>query len=176
MNRPAEELIYDRTETDVLLQNLNGQYNASDLNRVESWCAYLEQELNKYGYDISLVTKTDWTSADLRDEVNMNRIRINIRAIMVAFTYLTSIEPNVDFFNWVKANNWEQILAEIEELLIGTKNNFVYSGVSRCGQPRIWQQRFRHRLLTIWTSLTQTYWSDFSVTDKWEDIIYEDNY
>ena len=55
-------------------------------------------------------------------------------------------------------------------------NFFVYSGVAGAGQNRVWQQRFRRyqRALNMWEELTQVYWSDFTTTETWEDVIYKE--
>lgn len=58
--RPTEELIIDRTLSDVNNLRTKGNYNATDLNRVEKWCKYLMELLNEYGYYVSIETKTDW--------------------------------------------------------------------------------------------------------------------
>ena len=137
-------LIFDRTQADVEAKNAKGQYNASDLNRVESWCDYLASTLTAYSYPISIVTKTNWTASDMRYASEMERIRKNIQKIMNGYHYLTQIKPNAEFFDYVKANNWEQILYEINSMLEGMKNYQVYSGVSSSGQRRMFQNRFRH--------------------------------
>lgn len=139
MNR----LIFDRTITDVENATLKGQYNAKDLNRVENWCEYLKTELNTAGYQISFTTKTNWTQSDMRTASEMERIRANIKKIMQGFYYLTNIEKNAEHFNYIKANNWEEILYEIYYLMFGTENWYVYGNVARLGQPRLWQHRFR---------------------------------
>lgn len=139
MNR----LIFDRTIQDVENATLKGQYNASDLNRVESWCVYLRDQLNVLGYPITITTKTTWQPSDMRTASEMERIRANIKKIMQGFYYLTNIENNAEYFNYIKANNWEEILYEIYYLMFGTENWYVYGGVARGGQPRLWQHRFR---------------------------------
>jgi len=45
-----ESLIYDRTLSDITNLTRKGQYNASDLNRVESWTNYLNDKFNEMGY------------------------------------------------------------------------------------------------------------------------------
>lgn len=170
------DLIFDRTAQDLLDDTDKAYYDNTDLNRVESWCRYLADELTSWNYPISITTKTNWTTIDLRDEPNMNRIRSNIKAIMDGYYYLTALAPNVNLWNYTKANNWEQILYEINGFLIGMKHYFVYSNVANSGQPRLYQNRFRHRLAKVWSDLTETTWSDFETTDRWEDIMYEDNY
>jgi len=47
-----ESLIYDRTLSDITNLTSKGQYNASDLNRVESWTKYLNDKFNELGYRI----------------------------------------------------------------------------------------------------------------------------
>jgi len=123
--------------------HLSGQYNASDLNRVEEWCRYLADELNSVGYDIQISTKTNWVQTDMRTSAEMERIRTNIRALMTGYHYITNIYQNAEYFDYQKANNWEQILSEIYHLMFGMRNWYVYGGVARGGQPRLWQHRFR---------------------------------
>ena len=139
MNR----LIYDRTQADVTNKTDKGYYNTSDLNRVEEWCEYLADELNRVGYNINITTKTDWTSADLRTASQMERIRTNIKKIQQGYHYITTIYSNAENFDWQKANNWEKILDEIYNLMKGMENWYVYAGVSNAGQNRLWQHRFR---------------------------------
>ena len=138
MNR----LIFDRTITDVENATLKGQYNASDLNRVEEWCDYLKTELNTAGYPISFTTKTNWTQSDMRTANEMERIRTNIKKLMQGFYYLTNIESNAEHFDYIKANNWEKILYEIYYLYFGTANYYVYGGIATGGEPLLWQHRF----------------------------------
>ena len=80
----------------------------------------------------------------MRTAEQMERIRSNIKAIMQGYYYMTNIEPTAENFNWQKANNWEQILNEIYQLMFGMENVYVYSGVCNSGQPRVYQGRFRH--------------------------------
>lgn len=144
MSNPTEPLIFDRIEQDVLDDLPKGQYKASDLNRVETWCRYLADELNTAGYTINITTKTDWTQTDMRTVSEMERIRLNIRSIMVGYHFITRIYSTSDNFDYIKANNWEQILDEIFHLLWGMTDWYVYSGVANAGQNRLWQNRFRH--------------------------------
>ena len=139
MNR----LIYDRTQADVTNKTNKGYYNTSDLNRVEIWCRYLADELNRVGYNINITTKTDWSSADLRTASQMERIRTNIKKIQQGYHYITTIYSNAESFDWQKANNWEKILDEIYNMIKGMENWYVYAGVSNAGQNRLWQHRFR---------------------------------
>ena len=148
-----EELIYDRTSSDVeyALNNpdstlfLKGAYNYTDLNRVESWCDYLANLLNSNGYSISISTKTDWNMEDFPTDEELERIRLNIKALKDGFFSLTRIYSYSNKMSYKRANNYEKILDEIYNMLISSQNYFVYSGVSNSGQGRMWQNRFRKK-------------------------------
>lgn len=173
------ELIYDRTQADVDNRTSKGYHNYTDLNRIESACKELATLLTSYGYPVYITTKTNWTMTDKRTESEMERIRKNVKALKDVY-YSASGTPAVPStlnpITWQKANNIEKILYHIDLLIQGMKQVFVYSGVAGAGQNRVWQQRFRRpygKSLKQWLELTQTYWSDFSETQTWEDIIYD---
>lgn len=129
-----DSLIYDRTPSDVTNLTSKGVHNATDLNRVESWCRYLADELTSYGYSITITTKTNWTMQDRRSQSQMERIRTNIKVIMDGFTFLTSIYSNAENFDYLKANNWEKILFELNKLYEGMKAEFLYSDTFYSGE------------------------------------------
>lgn len=143
MSNLTEQLVFDRTQADIDNDTWKGQYNPSDLNRVESWCKYLAEKITEAGYPLTITTKTTWTNTDMREATEMERIRQNIKTIMQGYYYITQIAPTAEAFDWQKANNWEQILFEIYALFFGMRSVYVYSGVARSGQPRIWQNRWR---------------------------------
>lgn len=159
-------LIYDRTQADVTNRTQKGYYNASDLNRVESWCRYLADTLNSLGYSITISTKTNWVQTDMRTSAEMERIRTNILALMTGFHWITRIYANANQWNYVKANNWEQILSDIWNLETGMQDWYVYGGVARGGQPRLWQHRFRDFVplspQTTWAELGNNTWGDYT--------------
>ena len=139
---PLEHLIYDRTSADVRNATLKGQYNASDLNRVESWCEYLKNELNTMGYSISFTTKTNWVQSDPRRDSEMERIRQNILKLMTGFRWITKIYTYSNTINYSRANNYEKILNEIYNMMLGTNELYILGGIATGGEPLIWQNRF----------------------------------
>lgn len=143
MSSVLDDLIFDRTQADVTNDTAKGQYNASDLNRVESWCQYLASELTTLGYPITITTKTNWVQSDMRTQVAMLRIKNNIVAIMQGFHSITQVDSSVNNFDYVKANKWEKALDDINNMMIGMQDWFVRGGVARGGQTRMWQNRFR---------------------------------
>ena len=147
-----EKLIYDRTQMDVDLDTPKGNYNFSDLNRVEKWCEYLSDLLNKYLYNNIIYVKTDWKMPELMTAQNsptvsqMERIRTNLIALRNAyFTFTTtpSTPDDLDFMTFQKANDVEKIIFDIDKVLEFMENNFIFCGVPNGGQNRIWQKRFR---------------------------------
>ena len=147
--RPTSELVTDRTLRDVQLLNSKGNYNATDLNRVEEWCQYISDLLNEYGYYVSIVTKTDWTvglgKPNMTSEIN--RIKTNIQSLIDAYVVMQST-PEVPSttrlaINYQEANDIERILVDLEYLIESMSQYFVYSGVAVSGQSHLWQNRFR---------------------------------
>lgn len=194
------DLIFDRKETDIArlktlrtkvrnrtattseynewLTSLKGAYNNTDLNRVGEAINYLANLLNTYGYVNTATAKTDWQIGDKPNPEQMTDYLNNLNKLKTAFTVKPST-PNlpkdmVDLL-YSEANNIEKFLFDIDELLRAMAKTFVYSGITGSGQNRIWQQRFRryNKSLRQWLELTQIYWSDFSDTQSWEDIIYD---
>lgn len=138
--RPIEPLIIDRTLRDVQLLNSKGNYNATDLNRVEEWCQYIADLLNEYGYYVSIVTKTDWTvglgKPNMTSEIN--RIKTNIQSLIDAYVVMQST-PEVPSttrlaINYQEANDIERILVDLEFLINNMAESFIWCGTVYCGE------------------------------------------
>ena len=118
---------------------------------------------------------TDYPTA-----IEMERIRNNVNTLKKAYFSFAEIPENLDYITWQKANDIERILYEIDKILKHMENNFVYAGVARCGQNRIWQQRFRRKyiqvIFVLWEDLKQIYWNEIDEISTWEEIgKYENN-
>lgn len=159
-----ENLIFDRTQNDLINKTKKSYYNYDDLNRVEKWCGYLAEILNKYNYIINISVKTDWTMLDFPTEFQIERIRTNINRLKEAYFSFTQIPENLEYMTFEKANEIERILHELDYILMWMENHFVYSGVANCGQTRTWKQRFRRKysylLLRTWVELENEYWNE----------------
>lgn len=111
----------------------------------------------------------------MRTASEMERIRTNIKKLMQGYHSTLTIEQNAEQFDYIKANNWEQILNELYNYMYGMRNWYVYGGVANGGQNRVWQHRFRQFFAGVsigntWLDLTQTIWTDFNANMTWEDI------
>ena len=155
-----EQLIYDRTQEDVEYASnhpestefLKGAYNYTDLNRVETKVKELNELLNKYNYIVSIPTiKLDWSKTDFFTKADSIRYLDNINKIRQAYLVKSTTPATpatLNNLNYVKANDIEKILADVEDLIHGMEQYFVYSGVANSGQSRMWQNRFRRTTYT----------------------------
>ncbi|MCQ2911398.1 MAG: hypothetical protein MJ244_04335 [Clostridia bacterium] len=138
--RPEEELIIGRILNDVKRNTTKGNYNASDLNRIESWMEYLKELLNEYGYFVTFTTKTDWEigigKPNMTSEIN--RIKTNLQKLKDAYFVMQSTPevPSTDrlSINYVEANNIEKIMVDIEFLINNMAASFIYCGTVYCGE------------------------------------------
>ncbi len=171
-----EELIFDRTQLDLYADTEKSYYNYSDLNRIETWCEHLANILNNYSYSVNISIKTNWEMRDFPAQTEIERIRDNINTLKQAYFSFTQIPENLELITIEKANAIEKILHEIDKLIKHMENNFIYSGVSMCGQNRVWQQRFRRKYVSktsgsSWDELKQIYWNEFNLTDTWKGVV-----
>lgn len=147
-------MITNRTQTNVdsitkdATSVNRGAYNYTDLNRVENKVKELNELLIADGYmSQTLTTKLDWALTDKFSSSDMQRYLNNIQEIRTALTSLTSTPytpTTMNYMSFETANNIEKILVDIEMLIRGMENYYVYSGVANAGQQRFYQNRFRH--------------------------------
>jgi hypothetical protein len=114
-----------------------GQYNYTDLNRVEGNAEELSELLNTYAYPISITVKTDWTRNDIPKQADMIRYLDNVQALINAyFTKSTtpSLPADMVDLTHTEANAIEQIQADIYDLIQKMVAGFKYSGTFYAGQ------------------------------------------
>ena len=128
-----DDLIFDRTNNDVINETDKGFYWYTDFNRIESWCQYLASKLAPFGYIVSITTKTDWAETDSPQYTDISRIRSNILALKNIFYSITSV-PNVQLMTYKKANALEKVLYEIELFSTGMIEEYRYSGTFYSGE------------------------------------------
>ncbi len=111
--------------------DLKGAYNASDLNRVGAAVAYVAGRLNGYGYAVTVTPKQDWTVSDIPTQESMTSYLADVAALRGAIAVMASTPPTPDSANnltWQEANNIEQILLDVDELLTRMAAAWFYSG------------------------------------------------
>ena len=139
-----DTLIFDRKQSDIANDTDKAYISYTDLNRVEEAITYLKQLLAKYGYN-STTQEKKWLISDFRKNEDMERLKDNIDNLRNAYPYLVSpVTPNpIKYESIQEANDIEEILYKINEIIINMTQNFIHCGVANCGQSRLWQQRFR---------------------------------
>lgn len=138
------------SELTEYLSGLKGCYNVVDLNRVEEAVEYISHMLNVRGY-YNIVETKSWKDGDFFQVSKIPRYLDNIKRIRNAIARNSSVPAVPSSYKpFNNANDIEKILLEIHKTVINVENNYIHAGVSRCGQPRVWQQRFRRS--QIWDS------------------------
>lgn len=163
-------LITDRTKLDVIEAKENpsatdykkGNYNFTDLNRLEEWCSYLQKKFNDNDYKLNLnlklkyytynelksfkysslkemlfieLNRGNWGMTDIPTLQEINRIRDNIQTLKNNFmtkSELTIVKNST--MNYNQANILEQILFELDEVFKLYEKSLRYCGTFYCGE------------------------------------------
>lgn len=110
---------------------LKGAYNCTDLNRVQSAVRYLQDRFATIGYFVELSDPRTWTVQDTPTQTEMAEYLADVRAIrgiITLFNNTPQVPDTMVGFNYIKANNIEQILLDVDTLLTNMVSSFVYSG------------------------------------------------
>lgn len=130
-------LITDRTRADVANQTDKGFYNASDLNRVGAAVEYIAGRFTALGYACPVTVKKDWLTTDAPTASQMEAYRQNIVTLRGQIAVMQST-PNAPAsmagLNYVKANNIEQILLDLDALIDKLIKSWCFSGELYAGE------------------------------------------
>lgn len=150
LNYGSLDLITDRTKADVdavsaalsrieggsgtaadiaLLSSNKGSYNYTDLNRVGAAVLQVAAELREYGYSVSVVGKTDWAESDIPTKQGIDQYLADIAAIRAAIP-VPGTTPQVPAMplDYSKANDIEQILLDVYDLVRNIEKSWFFSG------------------------------------------------
>lgn len=131
------DLITDRTRADVANQTDKGFYNASDLNRVGAAVEYVAGRFAALGYACPVTVKKDWLTSDAPTASQLETYRQNIVALrgQIAVMPTTPKAPDsMAGLDYVKANNIEQILLDLDALLTNAAAAWYQSGELFAGE------------------------------------------
>lgn len=130
-------LITDRTRADVANQTDKGFYNASDLNRVGAAVEYIAGRFAALGYACPVTVKKDWLTSDTPTQRQMETYRQNIVTLRGQIAVMQST-PNAPAsmagLNYVKANDIEQILLDLDALIDKLIKSWYFSGEVYAGE------------------------------------------
>lgn len=130
-------LITDRTAEDVANKTAKGFYNASDLNRVGAAVQYVAERFAAQGYTVTVSPKTDWTGKDIPTATELETYWQNIAALrgLIAVMKSTPETPEtMRFLDYIKANDIERILLDLDTLLTNAALAWYQSGEIYAGE------------------------------------------
>ena len=130
-------LITDRTRADVANQTDKGFYNASDLNRVGAAVEYIAGRFTSLGYACPVTVKKDWLTSDAPTASQLETYRQNIITLrgQIAVMQSTPEAPaSMAGLTYVKANNIEQILLDLDALITNIAKSWCFSGELYAGE------------------------------------------
>lgn len=130
-------LITDRTAEDVAQKTAKGFYNATDLNRVGAAVEYVAERFQALGYDCPVSVKKDWSESDTPTAGQMKTYQQNIATLrrQIAVMQSTPGTPKtIRQLNYIRANNIEQILLDLDALIDKLIKSWYFSGELYAGE------------------------------------------
>lgn len=130
-------LITDRTRADVENETDKGFYNASDLNRVGAAVEYIAGRFAALGYACPVTVKKDWLTSDAPTASQLETYRQNIVTLRSRIAVMASTPEapaSMAGLNYVKANNIEQILLDLDALITNITKSWYFSGELYAGE------------------------------------------
>lgn len=112
-------------------------YNASDLNRVGDAVRYLAKRFTDYGYAVAVSPKADWSESDTPTASQMETYRLNIanlRTVIAVMASTPETPETMRALNYVKANNIERILQDLDALIANMEQAWFFSGDLYAGE------------------------------------------
>lgn len=114
------------------LGEMKGRYNYTDMNRVETAVNTLSVRLRELGYiHPTLTVKMDWSRWSCPTRADMQRYYGNVETLRGACPIYknTPATPTVSQkLNYVRANNLEKILSDIDEITTSIPKAWHYAG------------------------------------------------
>ena len=131
------DLITDRTRADVENETDKGFYNASDLNRVGAAVEYIAGRFTALGYACPVTVKKDWLTSDAPTASQLETYRQNIVTLRSRIAVMASTPEtpaSMAGLDYVKANNIEQILLDLDALITNITKSWYFSGELYAGE------------------------------------------
>ena len=135
--------LFYRDINDIIANTERTYINYTDLNRIETRMEELSNQLNNYKYFNNIQTKTDWdkqtntnssTNIPIKNELT---IIVNNLKTLVNYYYVYDTTPNcIDSFENLdiyKANDIEEILYDLQDVINNAKKQFKFCGTIFCG-------------------------------------------
>lgn len=137
------ELITNRTEADVLLENARGTYGYEDLNRVEAAVEQLCALVKQLDIHLDLTTKTDWelpgvfNVATWPTAEQMARYLDNVCALCDALDLKANLPETMAHLTFEGANKIENALLLVYNRVQGVLQTYQFSGEFYAGEENV---------------------------------------
>ena len=127
------------SDSEILEWNMNmkGAYNASDLNRVGTYVQLLTDKMHEIGLFPDTVGRNNWTESDYNDAAALDYYLVDINKIRTAINAAPSTPPVPDTMqelNYIRANNIEQILLDMNRMTDNLIDSLYYAGEVYAGE------------------------------------------
>lgn len=111
-------------------ESLKGAYNAQDLNRVGTACAYLYALITDLGYAVDGYTalRTDWAIVNVPTEAEMTTYLSTVAALKAVFSAAQSVPASMNALTYDGANNIEKLFLEIDNIMKRLSAIYIRSG------------------------------------------------
>lgn len=120
----------------ILNPDNKGAYNYTDFNRVGAALAYVAARLNAAGAFLRLSPKTDWTEDDEPTASQMTyylQMLHAVRAELAVLATTPAVLASTDHMTYNDANDIEQILLDVDELISKMAAAYRHCGAAVCG-------------------------------------------
>ena len=120
----------------ILNPDNKGAYNYTDFNRVGAALAYVAARLNAAGAFLRLSPKTDWTEDDEPTASQMTyylQMLHAVRAVLAVLATTPAVPASTDHMTYNDANDIEQILLDVDELISKMAAAYRHCGAAVCG-------------------------------------------
>ena len=112
-------------------------YNTTDLNRVGTAVEYVAGRFQALGYDCPVSVKKDWSESDTPTVGQMEVYRQNIATLRRQIEVMQSTPETPETIrqlNYIRANNIEQILVDLDRLVTNIEKSWYFSGELYAGE------------------------------------------
>ena len=98
---------------------------------------YVANRFAEYGYTVAVNPKKDWSVQDLPTAGSMRRYLEDVQAlrdVQIVFPTTPEVPADMDGLTYTEANNIEQILKDVDQIISMMLLSFWYSGEIFCGE------------------------------------------
>ncbi len=111
-------------------RSLKGSYNATDLNRVGYAMQFIANEFQRFGYNVSVSPKLDWSENEVPRPSDIALYLFDLSVLRAALNVMAKtpgVPLDAEKFTYTEANNIEKILEDINFLLNSSAQAWYYS-------------------------------------------------